>query len=93
LGAYARLWQIDRRAPIADEQGNHGGWSGPNSDVLKHPYFSFPWALGGAENMVAHARMASAWFSDAGVALQAKMMTTDPASVPVASALYNEIPL
>ena len=51
---------------------------------------AFSWEL---ENMTAHARMASAWFSDAGVALQAKMMTTDPASVPVASALYNEIPL
>jgi hypothetical protein len=45
------------------------------------------------ENMEAHARMASAWFSKAGLALQAKTMTANPASVQVASALWNEIPL
>jgi hypothetical protein len=45
------------------------------------------------ENMQAHARAAAAWFSEAGLALQAKMMTADPANVPVSSALYNEIPL
>lgn len=45
------------------------------------------------ENMRAQAALGSAWFSDAGLALQAKMMTADPASVPVASALYSAIPL
>ncbi len=45
------------------------------------------------DNMVANARLGSAWFSDAGMALQAKSMTADPPSVPVASALWNEVPL
>jgi hypothetical protein len=45
------------------------------------------------ENMQAHARLGSAWFAKAGLALQTKLMTTDPASVPVAGGLWNEIPL
>jgi hypothetical protein len=45
------------------------------------------------ENMQTHARMASAWFTDAGLALQAKSMTANPASVQVSSELWNEIPL
>jgi hypothetical protein len=45
------------------------------------------------ENMQAHARLGSAWFAKAGLALQAKSMTANPASVPVASGLWNEIPL
>ena len=45
------------------------------------------------ENMVAHARLGSAWFEKAGLALQAKSMTANPASVPVSGALWNEIPL
>jgi len=60
-------------------------YAGPASGMT-----AFTWEL---ENMQAHARLAAAWFSPAGVALQAKMMTDDPASVPVSSALYNEIPL
>jgi hypothetical protein len=43
--------------------------------------------------MEAHAHLGSAWFDKGGVALQAKTMTADPASVPVASVLWNEIPL
>jgi len=45
------------------------------------------------ENMVTHARMSSEWFSEAGLALQMKLMTSNPASMTVSSALYNEIPL
>ena len=45
------------------------------------------------ENWAAHARMSEAWFSPAGLALQAKFASLDPASVPVAGALYNDIPL
>lgn len=45
------------------------------------------------ENMEAHARLGSAWFGKAGLALQAKTMTANPASVQVASGLWNEIPL
>jgi len=60
-------------------------YAGPASGMT-----AFTWEL---ESMQAHARLAAAWFSPAGVALQAKMMTADPASVPVSSALYNEIPL
>lgn len=45
------------------------------------------------ENMQAHAHLGSAWFGKAGLALQAKTMTANPASVQVASGLWNEIPL
>ena len=45
------------------------------------------------ENMQAHARLGTAWFTDAGLALQAKSMTANPASVQVSSELWNEIPL
>ena len=50
----------------------------------------FTWEV---ENMQAHARMASAWFTDAGLALQAKSMTANPATVQVSSELWNEVPL
>jgi len=45
------------------------------------------------ESMRAHARMADAWFSDAGIALQMKTMGANPATTRVTSALYNEVPL
>lgn len=51
---------------------------------------AFSWEV---ENMAAQARLGSAWFSDAGLALQAKMAGTNPASIPISSALYNRIPL
>ncbi len=51
---------------------------------------AFSWEV---ENMAAQARLGSAWFSDAGLALQAKMASTNPASIPISSALYNRIPL
>ena len=51
---------------------------------------AFTWEV---ENMQAQARLGSAWFSDAGLALQAKMMGANPASTPISSALYNRIPL
>ena len=51
---------------------------------------AFTWEV---ENMHAHARMASAWFTDAGLALQAKSMTANPATVQVSSELWNEVPL
>ena len=44
------------------------------------------------ESRAAHASMASAWFSAAGLALQAKMMTADPASVPVGSGALQRDP-
>jgi hypothetical protein len=50
----------------------------------------FTWEV---ENMQAHARMASAWFTDIGLALQAKSMTAKSATVQVSSELWNEIPL
>ena len=50
----------------------------------------FTWEV---ENMQAHARMAAAWFTDAGLALQAKTMTANPATVQVSSELWNEVPL
>ena len=45
------------------------------------------------ENMETHARKASAWFTDAGLALQAKAMTANPPNVQVSSELWNEVPL
>jgi hypothetical protein len=45
------------------------------------------------ENMSANARLGSAWFSKAGLALQAKSMTANPASVMLSSSLWSEIPL
>jgi len=51
---------------------------------------AFTWEV---ENMAAQARLGSAWFSDAGLSLQAKMNTANPASIPISSALYNRIPL
>ena len=45
------------------------------------------------ENMQAHARLGLAWFGKAGLALQAKTTTANPASVQIASGLWNEIPL
>ncbi len=51
---------------------------------------AFTWEV---ENMQAQARLGSAWFSDAGLALQAKMMGANSASTPISSALYNRIPL
>lgn len=60
-------------------------YAGPASGMT-----AFTWEL---ENMQAHARLASAWFSPAGLALQATMTSGDPANVPVSSALYNEVPL
>jgi hypothetical protein len=51
---------------------------------------AFTWEV---ENMQAQARLGSAWFSDAGLALQAKMMGANPASTAISSALYNRIPL
>ena len=50
----------------------------------------FTWEV---ENMQAHARMASAWFTDAGLALQARSMTATPATVQVSSELWSEVPL
>ena len=51
---------------------------------------AFTWEV---ESMQAHARLASAWFSPAGLALQAKSMTANPASMQVSSELWNAIPL
>jgi hypothetical protein len=45
------------------------------------------------ENMTAQAHLGSAWFSDAGLALQARVNGENPASATVSSALYNAIPL
>ncbi len=45
------------------------------------------------ENMAAQARLGSAWFSDAGLALQTRASGPDAASVTVSSAIYNAIPL
>ena len=45
------------------------------------------------ENLRAHARLGQAWFSDAGLALQAKTMGATPSTTRVSSALYTEIPL
>jgi hypothetical protein len=45
------------------------------------------------ENMAAQARTGSAWFTDAGVALQMRSMGAAPATTRVTSALYNEVPL
>jgi hypothetical protein len=45
------------------------------------------------ENMRAHARSSAAWFTDAGMAIQMKSMSTAPAATRVMSALYNEVPL
>jgi len=45
------------------------------------------------ENMTAHAHLGSAWFSKAGLALQAKSAGANPPSMLIASALYSEIPL
>jgi len=45
------------------------------------------------ENMQAQANLGSAWFSDAGLALQARTNGANPASMPISSALYNRIPL
>jgi hypothetical protein len=46
------------------------------------------------ENMAAHARAAAAWFTDKGLALQAKGPgAPDGPSITVASMLYSEIPL
>ncbi|MFI5042376.1 MAG: hypothetical protein ACHQNA_11090 [Acidimicrobiales bacterium] len=45
------------------------------------------------ENMRAQARLGAAWFSDAGMALQARSMSASPAMVRVSSALYTEVPL
>jgi hypothetical protein len=51
---------------------------------------AFTWEV---ENMAAQARLGSAWFSDAGLSLQAKVNSANPASMPISSALYNRIPL
>ncbi len=51
---------------------------------------AFTWEV---ENMAAHARLGEAWFSDAGLAIQAKTMTANPASVSLSSTLYTRIPL
>lgn len=46
------------------------------------------------ENMAAQARVGAAWFTEAGLALQAKSRyAAEPSSVTGASMLYNEIPL
>jgi hypothetical protein len=45
------------------------------------------------ESWAAHAKVSDAWFSKAGLALQAKFLNTDPPSVPIGGALYSEIPL
>ncbi len=45
------------------------------------------------ENMAAHAAVGSAWFSDAGLALQAKANGPNPPSTPLSSALYTAIPV
>ena len=46
------------------------------------------------ENMAAAARVGAAWFTEAGLAIQAKGPgATDGSSVTVASMLYNEVPL
>jgi hypothetical protein len=60
-------------------------YAGPASGMT-----ALTWEL---ENWQAHARLGAAWFSEAGLALQARTMTADPASVPVSSALYNDVPL
>ena len=60
-------------------------YAGPATGIV-----AFSWEL---ENWAAHARMSAAWFSPAGLALQAKLMTEDPASVTGAGSLYSEIPL
>jgi hypothetical protein len=51
---------------------------------------AFTWEL---ENMAAHARLGAAWFSDAGLALQARTNGSNPSSTSLSSALYNRIPL
>ena len=51
---------------------------------------AFTWELG---NVAAHARLGEAWFSDAGLALQAEQAGTNPASITLSSGLYNRIPL
>jgi len=45
------------------------------------------------ENMQAQARLGSAWYSNAGLALQAKAMSANPASTRVSSQLWTEVPL
>ena len=60
-------------------------YAGPRSGLTL-----LAWEL---ENMQAHARLGSAWFEKAGLALQAKTMTANPASEQVGSGLWNEIPL
>lgn len=51
---------------------------------------AFTWEV---ENMQAQAHLGSAWFSDAGLALQAKTNVATPASTALSSAIYNRIPL
>ena len=47
----------------------------------------------GAGEHAGPSAMGSAWFSDAGLALQAKSMGANPVSTPISSALYNRIAL
>lgn len=51
---------------------------------------AFTWEL---ENMAAHARLGDAWFSDAGLALQARTAGANPASISISSSLYTRIPV
>ena len=51
---------------------------------------AFTWEI---ENWQAQASLGNAWFSDAGLALQARSNTTNPPAMQVSSALYSDIPL
>lgn len=45
------------------------------------------------ENMASQAKVGAAWFTDAGLAIQARGMGADATNTRVASMLFNEIPL
>jgi len=51
---------------------------------------SLVWEL---ENWQAQAHLGGAWFSDAGLALQARANTPDAPAMPVSSALYSDVPI
>lgn len=45
------------------------------------------------ENMASQAKVGAAWFTDAGLAIQARSMGADASNTRVASMLFNEIPV
>jgi hypothetical protein len=51
---------------------------------------AFCWEI---ENWQAHASLGNAWFSDAGLTLQARSITANPPSMQISSAVYSAIPL